>query len=108
MSAERLVVGDRVRCPKCRRWYPADRESSRSATDYAVHLFIRCASSRIVCNDRLHLIFTPSAAAHVIACARLEWLVALIGGSYDRRQSWGGGRKNHSSASAACGMGRPS
>jgi len=43
MSAERLAVGDRVRCPKCRRWHPADRESSGSATDYAERmLFIGC------------------------------------------------------------------
>jgi hypothetical protein len=46
MSAERLAVGDRVRCPKCRRWHPADRESSGSATDYAERmLFIRCGAS---------------------------------------------------------------
>jgi len=47
VSAERLAVGDRVLCPKCRRWHPADRESSGSATDYAERmLFIRCGPSR--------------------------------------------------------------
>ena len=46
MSAEKLAVGDRVRCPKCRRWHPADLESSGSATDYAERLlFIRCGES---------------------------------------------------------------
>ena len=46
MSAEKLAVGDRVRCPKCRRWHPADLESSGSATDYGERLlFIRCGES---------------------------------------------------------------
>src|SRR5215468_981905 len=46
MSAEQLAVGDRVRCPKCRRWHAADLESSGSATDYAERmLFIRCGAS---------------------------------------------------------------
>jgi len=46
MSAERLAVGDRVRCPKCRRWHTADLESSGSATDYAERmLFVRCGES---------------------------------------------------------------
>jgi hypothetical protein len=46
MSTERLAVGDRVRDPKCRRWHPANRESSGSATGYAERmLFIRCGTS---------------------------------------------------------------
>jgi hypothetical protein len=46
MSAEHLAVGDQMRCPKCRRWHPADLESSGSATDYAERiLFIRCGTS---------------------------------------------------------------
>jgi hypothetical protein len=46
MSAERLAIGDRVRCPKCGRWHPADLESSGSATDYAERmLYIRCGQS---------------------------------------------------------------
>src|SRR5215467_1530407 len=35
MSAEKLAVGDRVGCPKCRRWHPAMQPSSGSMTDYA-------------------------------------------------------------------------
>jgi hypothetical protein len=43
MSAERLAVGDLVRCSKCRGWHPAETGESGSATDYAEGmLYIRC------------------------------------------------------------------
>jgi len=47
MSADRLAVGDLVRCPRCRKWHPAEIWVSGSATDYAEKmLFIRCATTR--------------------------------------------------------------
>src|SRR5215467_5786667 len=46
MSAEKLAVGDRVGCPKCRRWHPAMQPSSGSMTDYADRmLYIQCGKS---------------------------------------------------------------
>jgi hypothetical protein len=43
MSAERLAVGDLVRCVTCGRWHPAMQPSSGSATDYAERmLYYRC------------------------------------------------------------------
>jgi len=46
MSAERLAVGDRVRCPKCRGWHPAMQPESGSITDYAERmLYIKCRQS---------------------------------------------------------------
>jgi len=47
MSAERLAVGDLVRCSRCRKWHPAVTFDSGSATDYAERiLFIRCGTAR--------------------------------------------------------------
>ena len=46
MSAERLAVGDLVRCSRCHRWHPAETWASGSATDYAEKmLFIRCGTA---------------------------------------------------------------
>src|SRR5262245_12526407 len=43
MSAERLAVGDLVRCLTCGRWHPAMQPSSGSATDYAERmLYYKC------------------------------------------------------------------
>jgi hypothetical protein len=42
MSAERLAVGDLVRCARCGKWHPTEQPDSGSATDYAEQmLFIR-------------------------------------------------------------------
>jgi hypothetical protein len=47
MTAERLAVGDLVRCSRCREWHPAETWASGSATDYAEKmLFIRCGTAR--------------------------------------------------------------
>ena len=46
MSAERLAVGDLVRCSRCGKWHPAETWISGSATDYAEKmLFIRCGTA---------------------------------------------------------------
>ena len=46
MSAERLAVGDRVHCHKCRQWHPTEQPASGSATDYATQmLFYRCGTA---------------------------------------------------------------
>ena len=46
MSAERLAVGDLVRCSRCHKWHPAEIWASGSATDYAEKmLFIRCGTA---------------------------------------------------------------
>src|SRR5215813_3398596 len=46
VSAERLAVGDRVRCPKCRRWHPAIQSSSGSISDRAkLVLYVKCHRS---------------------------------------------------------------
>jgi len=46
MSAERLAIGDLVRCTRCRKWHPAETWESGSATDYAEKmLFIRCGTA---------------------------------------------------------------
>ena len=43
MSAERLAIGDLIRCVSCGRWHPAMQPSSGSATDYAERmLYYRC------------------------------------------------------------------
>jgi hypothetical protein len=47
MSAERLAIGDLVRCSRCRKWHPAATWASGSAIDYAEKmLFIRCGTVR--------------------------------------------------------------
>jgi len=47
MSAERLAVGDLVRCSRCRKWHPAATWTGGSAIDYAEKmLFIRCGTVR--------------------------------------------------------------
>ncbi len=46
MSAERLAIGDLVRCTKCRRWHPTELPASGSETDYATRmLFYRCGNA---------------------------------------------------------------
>jgi hypothetical protein len=46
MSAERLAVGDLVRCSRCHKRHPAETWASRSATDYAEKmLFIQCGTA---------------------------------------------------------------
>jgi hypothetical protein len=46
MSAERLAIGDLIRCHKCRRWHPTEQPASGSATDYATQmLFYRCGDA---------------------------------------------------------------
>jgi hypothetical protein len=43
VSAERLAIGDEIRCLKCHRWHPAEQTASGSSTDYAERmLYIRC------------------------------------------------------------------
>src|SRR5262245_9995281 len=43
MSAERLAVGDLIRCMSCGRWHPAMQPSSGSQTDYAERmLYYKC------------------------------------------------------------------
>src|SRR5215813_335377 len=43
MSAERLAVGDLVRCPRCRGRHPTEQSAGGCATDYATSmLFYRC------------------------------------------------------------------
>src|SRR5262245_32821966 len=47
MSAERLAVGDLVRCSRCRKWHPAATWASGSTVDYAEKmLIIRCGTVR--------------------------------------------------------------
>jgi hypothetical protein len=47
MSAERLAVGDLVRCWRCGKWHPAETWASGAATDDAQKmLFIRCGTAR--------------------------------------------------------------
>ena len=49
MSAERLAVGDLVRCSRCRQWHPAATWASGSAIDYSEKmLFIRCGTVRFL------------------------------------------------------------
>jgi len=43
MSADRLAVGDRIRCLHCPDWHSAERSPSDAGTDYARRmLYVRC------------------------------------------------------------------
>src|SRR6266853_3363159 len=45
MSAERLAIGDLVRCSKCRGWHPAEQSASGSSTDYAERMLFMCCGA---------------------------------------------------------------